>query len=191
MRALACETMNLVTMALTLHNINSVAYPSWSWDGCWVRALFGQLINQFSRKWILADFIILWPTRKWKFKLTWRQKEKQNSKTRVPFAFFLKKTKKTNSVWFIRFSFFWRNKKVILYHAFLFCLSEENTKGIENNGFLFPFFFFPQKQNRKLDLPAPQGSLVPMLSLHTNGAWEWGYPNGKRGSGRSCHMDWR
>ena len=68
---------------------------------------------------------------------------------------------------------------------------EESTKGIQNDGFLFPFsedsikgiqnseFRFPflrQKQNRKLNLPA--GSLVPRLSPHTNGAWKRGYPPG-------------
>ena len=125
-----------------------------------VRALFVQL----RRKRCSADFIVFRPTctRKWKIKLTWHiffflSLSMAKRKNRIQkSAFFLKKANKTNSV--------------------LFPFSEESTKRIQNDGFLFPFF--TQKQNRKLDCLHPPGSLSPRLFLHANGAWERGYPPG-------------
>ena len=101
----------------------------------WVRALFVQLINQFFRKRISADFIVLWPTRKWKINFARRisfflSAEKRKTEFRNAHSFFLSaekrktefrharsffvffsKQEKKNSDLCIPFSFFWRKQK--------------------------------------------------------------------------------
>ena len=113
-----------------------------------VRALFVQLKNQFSRKRISADFIVLWPTRKWKknqlsvayFLFPFGGKKKNRIQKRAFLLPFSKENKEQIQTDAFLFPFSEGNKKGILYHAFIFSLSEESTEGIQNDGFLFPFF---------------------------------------------------
>ena len=106
-----------------------------------VRALFVQLKK---RKRISADFILLDLPGNEKLNSRGifffpRQKEKQNSETRVPlWPFFLNKTKNIQTYAFL-FTFSERTKKGNLNHAFLFDLSEESINGIQNDWFLFSF----------------------------------------------------
>ena len=67
------------------------------------------------------------------------KKKKQNSETRVPFAFFLKKTKNKLSLMHSFFLFLKKQKRNSK-PCILFPLSEESTKGIQNDEFLFTLF---------------------------------------------------
>ena len=110
------------------------------------------LKNQFSRKPILAecvralldpaDFIVLWPTRKWKIKFAWHISffvSAAKRKTEFRRALLSTENKNQTQTDAFLFPFSERNMKGIVNHAFLFPLSEESTKGIQNDGFLFPF----------------------------------------------------
>ena len=88
-----------------------------------------QLKNQFSGKWISADFIVLWPTRKWKINFAWY----------IPF----RKNRIQKRVFCLK-------NKFRLMHFF----SEGNTKGVQNDWlflketikeFSVPFSFFWRK----------------------------------------------
>ena len=111
-----------------------------------------------------------------------------------------------------------------------FLFSEESIKGIANHAIPIPFSPSQRKHKKEFGMMNsfflfshkskignwiclhPPGSLVPTLSLHANGAWEWSsctwlvtfelkiFPCmlndylaswwGRRGSGRSCHVQW-
>ena len=120
--------------------------------------LFVQRINQFSTKRISADFIVYWPTRKWKINFARHisfflsvQKKTQNSETRVPLAFFLNQKKQIQTYAFL-FLFSEGNKEGILNHAFLIHLSEESIKGIQNDCFLF---FYSEGNNKGIQCTHP------------------------------------
>ena len=118
---------------------------------------------QFSRKWIFADFIVLWPTKKYIFPFSFPCQKisnvflniKTNSEWCIPF---LKQTKnnskscilssfiwrkhKRNSKWWIPFSFFWRKHKA---------MRLRKHTGNPEWWFLLSFYRTKTKQNRKLD----------------------------------------
>ena len=116
-----------------------------------VHALFVQLISQFFRKRILADFIVLWPTRKWKIKLSLAyflfpfsgKKKNRIQKHTFLWPFFWTK-QKTNSDLCIPFFF---SKKQKRNSKSCIPFSEESTKGIQNDKFLFSFFWRKHKRN--------------------------------------------
>ena len=69
----------------------------------------------------------------------------------IPLAFFLNKTKNKSRLTH-SFFLFSKNKKGILNHASLFPFSEESTKGIQNDKFLFFLFLKKaQKEFRMID----------------------------------------
>ena len=165
------------------------------WGMYRVRALFVQLINQFFRKWISADFIGLWPTRKWKIELPWHisyylfpfgGKRKAEFRNAHSFCLFYEENKKQTQSDAFLFSIFWRKRKRNSKLCIPFPFSEGNKKGILNRGFLFHFseesikefrmmnffFLFSDKQNRKLNSCLhPPGSLYSSQALP---ACEWG-----------------
>ena len=124
----------------------------------------------------------------------WR-KQKTNSVWCIPFSFFWKNKKGIlNHASFFPLSE--ESTKGIQNDEFLFTLFEEIIQGIANHAILIPFSLSRRKHKKEFGMMNsfflvlhknktgnwiclhPQGSLVPMLFLHTNGVWEWGYPPG-------------
>ena len=100
--------------------------------------------NQFFRKIISVDFIIFWPTRKWKIELAWHisiflsiAKRKTELRNAHSFCFFYEGSKNQTQSDAFLFPFLEGNEKGILNHAFCFLFLSETRKGIVNHRFLF------------------------------------------------------
>ena len=150
-----------------------------------VRALFVQLKNQFSRKRISADFIVLWPTRKWKIKFTWhisfflsvakRKTEFRNARSfclfsknnfRLPFSFSWRKQRRNYA---FLFPFSEESIKRIQKDGFLFLFSEESIKGIANHAILIPFSLSEGNTKRNLEW------WIPFFYFRTKAKQEIGF----------------